>query len=77
MDKFKHNKKEKWIAKNYYKYGFIVRYPKDHEDITGYIYEPWHITYVGIPIATEMKEQGIETLEEYWVKYVDHKKAEF
>ncbi|MFR0777993.1 MAG: M15 family metallopeptidase [Zhenhengia sp.] len=77
MDEFEHTKEAKWVAENAYKYGFIVRYPKNHEDITGYIYEPWHITYVGIPIATEMKEQGIETLEEYWVKYVDHKKAEF
>lgn len=37
----------KWINDNAYKYGFIIRYPKDKENITGYIYEPWHLRYVG------------------------------
>ena len=37
----------KWIQDNAYKYGFIIRYPKDKESITGYIYEPWHLRYVG------------------------------
>ena len=37
----------KWIIDNCYKYGFILRYPKDKEDITGYNYEPWHFRYVG------------------------------
>lgn len=77
MDNFEHTKEAKWVAENAYKYGFIVRYPKGYEHITGYMYEPWHITYVGVPIATEMKEQNIETLEEYWVKYIEHKKTEF
>nr|WP_307991454.1 M15 family metallopeptidase [uncultured Niameybacter sp.] len=72
MDDFEDTKEAKWITENAYKYGFIVRYPKNCEDITGYMYEPWHITYVGTKIANEMKTFGIETLEEYWVKYVDH-----
>ena len=37
----------KWIIDNCYKYGFILRYPKYKEDITGYNYEPWHFRYVG------------------------------
>lgn len=40
-------KEFKWIEENAYKYGFIVRYPKDKESITGYIHEPWHLRYVG------------------------------
>lgn len=46
-------------------YGFILRYPEDKEDITGYAYEPWHLRYVGSPeIAKEITERGV-TLEEY------------
>ena len=37
----------KWVMNNAYKYGFILRYPKDMEDKTGYNYEPWHYRYVG------------------------------
>lgn len=54
----------KWIAENSYKYGFIVRYPKDKESITGYIYEPWHVRYLGIEKATEVYESGL-CLEEF------------
>lgn len=77
MDDFEHTKEAKWVSENAYKYGFIVRYPKGYEHITGYMYEPWHITYVGVSIATEMKEQNIETLEEYWVKYMEQKETTF
>ena len=37
----------KWLHKNAHRFGFILRYPKDMEDITGYNYEPWHFRYVG------------------------------
>ena len=47
-----------------YKFGFILRYPKGKEDITGYDYEPWHIRYVGVTPATIMYENDL-TLEEY------------
>lgn len=53
-----------WIAENCAEYGFIIRYPKGKEDITGYMYEPWHIRYVGVDIAREITEAGI-TFEEY------------
>lgn len=55
----------KWLADNSYKYGFILRYPKGKEDITGIEYEPWHFRYVGIDAATVITEAGI-TLEEFW-----------
>jgi D-alanyl-D-alanine carboxypeptidase len=55
----------KWIADHAHEYGFIIRYPKGKEKITGYKYEPWHIRYVGVAIAKEIKQKGI-TLEEYY-----------
>lgn len=54
----------KWLAANCHKYGFIIRYPKGKEDITGYKYEPWHIRYLGVDIATDVYQSGL-CLEEY------------
>lgn len=54
----------KWVAENCHKYGFILRYPKDKEEITGYVYEPWHIRYVGVEKAGEIYESGL-CLEEF------------
>ena len=45
-------------------YGFILRYPEGKESITGYVYEPWHLRYVGVDVAKEIAEKNI-TLEEY------------
>ncbi|MFS0645420.1 D-alanyl-D-alanine carboxypeptidase family protein [Siminovitchia sp. 179-K 8D1 HS] len=61
---FEHTNASKWIAKNAHKYGFIVRYPKGKEHITGYIYEPWHLRYLGVNLATKVYNSGL-TLEEY------------
>lgn len=56
----------KWLNNNCYKYGFIIRYPKGKESITGYMYEPWHIRYVGVEVATAMYNNGNWiSLEEY------------
>ena len=57
----------KWLFNNSYKYGFILRYPKGKEEITGYKYEPWHYRFVGISLAKELYESDI-TLEEYYLK---------
>lgn len=54
----------KWLALHSHEYGFILRYTKAGEAITGYVYEPWHFRYVGTEVATEIWERGI-TLEEY------------
>ena len=56
----------KWLAANAYKYGFIIRYPKGKENITGYEYEPWHVRYVGVELSTEMHRVGTLTLEEFF-----------
>ncbi|WP_309122403.1 M15 family metallopeptidase [Paenibacillus sp.] len=53
-----------WLAENAASHGFIIRYPKDKEDVTGYKYEPWHLRYVGVDIAEFVTEQGL-TLEEF------------
>ncbi len=54
----------RWIAANCADYGFIIRFPKGKEDITGYEYESWHIRYVGVDIAKDMTSKGL-CLEEY------------
>ena len=54
----------KWLAANCHEYGFIIRYPKGKTDITGYIYEPWHIRYVGKEAASEIAALDV-TFEEY------------
>ena len=53
-----------WVAENCHEYGFIIRYPQEKTSITGYIYEPWHIRYVGVEAATEIAALGV-TFEEY------------
>lgn len=53
-----------WMAANCAKYGFIIRYPEGKEDITGIMYESWHLRYVGIEVANYMHTMGM-TLEEF------------
>ncbi len=57
-------KEADWLAKNCYKFGFIIRYPYGKKSITGIEYEPWHVRYVGKKAARDIYEKGI-TLEEY------------
>ncbi len=54
----------KWLAANCYKYGFIIRYPKGKTNITGYMYEPWHVRYLGASTAKLVYDSGL-TLEEF------------
>ncbi|MEL7647765.1 MAG: D-alanyl-D-alanine carboxypeptidase family protein [Sedimentibacter sp.] len=63
-DTFGDTEEGKWVSENAHRFGFIVRYPKDKEDITGYFYEPWHIRFVGTELAAQVYESG-QTLEEY------------
>ena len=60
----------KWLQENAHKYGFILRYPKDKEYLTGYNYESWHYRYVGVEVATYIKENNI-TFDEYYAYYLD------
>ena len=59
----------RWLKSNAYKYGFILRYPKDKENVTGYEYEPWHYRYVGIEVATKIYNEKI-TFDEFCAKYL-------
>lgn len=54
-----------WVAQNAHKYGFIIRYPEDKVDITGYNYEPWHLRFVGVELASFVYENQL-TLEELY-----------
>lgn len=60
------SKASAWIATNAHKYGFIVRYPKNQQAVTGYQYEPWHLRFVGVDVATDMNARKILTLEKYF-----------
>ena len=60
----------KWLQENAYKYGFIMRYPKDKEYITGYEYESWHYRYVGVEVATYIQENNI-TFDEYYAYFIE------
>ncbi|WP_442853093.1 M15 family metallopeptidase [Arthrobacter sp. MA-N2] len=55
-----------WTKGNAYKYGFVVRYPWMHQEVTGYYYESWHLRFIGVEAATDMANRGIATLEEYF-----------
>ena len=55
-----------WLADNAWRFGFVIRYPEGKTDVTGYIYEPWHVRYVGVALSTEMHTTGILTLEEFF-----------
>lgn len=57
----------KWMIQNAHRYGYIIRYPKGKEKVTGYNYEPWHLRYVGVKEATTMKQNNW-TFEDWWAK---------
>src|SRR5690625_738088 len=56
-----------WLKENAHKFGFVIRYPEGKEDITGYVYEPWHIRYLGVDLATAVYESGL-SYEEFLVE---------
>lgn len=70
FNNFEETEEFKWMQDNSHLYGFILRYPKGKEDITGYDYESWHYRYVGVEIATFIKNNNL-TLDEYYVRYID------
>ena len=61
---FGDTKHGKWLAENCWDYGFIIRYQPDKEEITGIIYEPWHLRYVGVQVAQYMRDNNL-CLEEF------------
>ena len=67
---FVESKEYEWMMDNAYLYGFILRYPKSKEEITGYKCEAWHYRYVGEKIAKYMKEHNM-TYDEYYIEFLD------
>ena len=63
-ESFGETEEGKWLKEHAHEFGFIIRYPEGAEDITGYIYEPWHIRYLGVDMATKVYESGL-TYEEF------------
>jgi D-alanyl-D-alanine carboxypeptidase len=55
-----------WLRANAYRFGFLLRYPADKVDVTGYPHEAWHYRYIGVELATEMHDTGFTTLEEFF-----------
>ena len=56
----------RWLARNAWRYGFVVRYQPDNEAVTGYTSEPWHLRFVGRALAGELRDAGVSTLEEFF-----------
>lgn len=67
-ENFDQSKEGSWLAKNAYKFGFVVSYPEGKQNITGYIYEPWHHRYIGSENAQKMIDSGL-ILEEFLRKF--------
>lgn len=63
-DKFSKSDAYPWLMENAHLHGFIPRYPMDKEELTGFMFEPWHYRYVGIEHATYIKDNSL-CLEEY------------
>lgn len=66
---FEYTAEFKWLQKHAHEYGFILRYPKGKEWLTGYGYEPWHYRYVGIDAAKIIHEENL-TFEQYYAMYI-------
>lgn len=56
-----------WLSNHAHKFGFIIRYPENKQNVTGFPYEPWHLRYVGVELATEIKTNNM-TMEEYFME---------
>ncbi|MBD8923580.1 D-alanyl-D-alanine carboxypeptidase family protein [bacterium] len=67
---FKDSEEAKWLLDNSYKFGFILRYPENQVNVTGYNYEAWHFRYVGKNIATYIHDNNI-SFDEYYAYYIE------
>jgi len=68
-DRFGETEAYQWMLLNAHRFGWILRYPADKENITGYSYEPWHFRYVGVEAATRIRDLGI-TFDEYYAFFI-------
>ena len=70
LGSFEGTKAQRWLSENAHEYGFILRYPEDKVDMTGYMYESWHYRYVGKDVAFYIKTSGI-TFDEYYAYFIE------
>jgi len=63
---FGQTKAGRWLAGNAWRFGFIIRYPSEAMEVTGYQYEPWHLRYVGQGLAIVMHEDKVRVLEKFF-----------
>ena len=73
FNNFENTNEYNWMLENAHNYGFILRYPKDKEDITTYSFEAWHYRYVGVELAQKIKASNL-TFDEYYVRYLESDK---
>ena len=66
IDSFGDTQASAWVAQNAWQYGFIVRYVSGQTPVTGYDPEPWHLRYIGVPLATAYHEGGFSSLEQFF-----------
>lgn len=66
----------KWLARNAYKYGFLISYPSGYENITGYMYEPWHYRYIG-KAAAELGRKYFDGIQQYLLVFLHDLPASF
>jgi len=67
---FENSRQFSWLVENAHEFGFILRYPRGYRVHHGFMFEPWHWRYVGIPIATKMQIEDIPTYEEFYGRYL-------
>ena len=70
FNNFENTNEYNWMLENAHNYGFILRYPKDKENITTYSFEAWHYRYVGVELAQKIKASNL-TFDEYYVRYLE------
>ena len=70
FNNFENTNEYNWMLENASNYGFILRYPKDKEDVTTYSFEAWHYRYVGVELAQKIKASNL-TFDEYYVRYLE------
>lgn len=70
FNNFENTNEYNWMLENASNYGFILRYPKDKENITTYSFEAWHYRYVGVELAQKIKASNL-TFDEYYIRYLE------
>src|SRR5690606_38595314 len=73
LESFADSQSGLWLADNAYRFGFALSYPRDGEEITGYIFEPWHHRFIGTEAALAWRESGLTLVE--FLEYLQEQQA--